>query len=570
MGKKVVVVGAVALGSKAACRLKRLMPDADVVILDRDQYVSYGGCGIPYYISGDVSDLSELQTTSFHMVRNPAFFKQVKNLDVRIASEVTAIDRAEKRVHVRGPGGDAYTLSYDALILGTGSKTRQLPIPGSDLANVSAVSNLHEAKAIKEQIASGAVGSAVIIGGGFIGIEVAEALADMWGIETSIIEIQDQIMPGVVDASMAGMAAAQMREKEVAVYLGERVEAIEGDGRVERVRTDKRTLEADLVVMAVGIEPWSDLARDAGLDIGPTGGIRVNTHFQTSDPDIYAGGDCVEVPHAITGQPAYFPLGSLANRQGRVIGSHIAGRAAAMKPAVGSFCVKVFDMALAGAGATCRQARECGFDAVSVQVGQLDRAHFYPTKELMFLELVVDKKTRRVLGIQGFGANGDAVVGRVNAVAAMLPYAPVVSDISNLELAYSPPFAAAMDIVNTLGNVAENMLDEIYLPVDADTFLALWAARETESVCFVDCRTQPDAKPYAEKFPGQWLSIPQEFLRDRIDEFPADRPIVLVCNTGARSYEAQLNLRELGITDTRSLQGGVAALKKCGEDPLVD
>lgn len=564
MAKNVVIIGGVALGSKAACRFKRLEPEANVILIDQDEFVSYGGCGIPFYVSGDVSDIKELRTTSFHMVRDEKFFRDVKGFTVMTGTTAVSVDREKKTVLVEKKGGEQETLPYDKLVFGTGSAPRNLGIAGQELENISAVASLHDAERIKAKIVAGGVESAVIVGAGFIGLEMAEALTDMWGIETSVVEFCDQIMPGFASRGLAKMAMQHMEEKGVKFYLDERVEAFAGEGDVKEVRTNKRTLPADLVIMAVGIQPRSELAAAAGLDVGPMGGILVNERMETSDPDIYAGGDCVAATNIITGKPGFYPLGSMANRQGRVIGTNLAGGSATIEGAVGSYVVRLFEASMAGAGLTIDRALKEGFDAISVQMCQLDRAHFYPEKDLMFLELVVEKGTRRVLGIQGVGSSGDAMVGRINAVAGMLKYKPTVADISNLELAYSPPFASAMDVVNALGNVADNFMDRLFEGIDAATFEKYWKDVENDELCFIDCRALPDAKPYVEKYPERWKSIPQDELKGRIGEVPLDKKIVLVCNTGVRSFEAQLNLREMGVSNTESVQGGMALLKKWG------
>jgi rhodanese-related sulfurtransferase len=317
--------------------------------------------------------------------------------------------------------------------------------------------------------------------------------------------------------------------------------------------------------MAVGITPNVQLAKDAGLKIGETGAIVVDEHMRTSDPLIYSGGDCAEVTNLITGKPGFYPLGSMANRQGRVIGTNLAGGNAVFKGAVGSFVVKTFEAALAGAGLNLANALKAGYNAVSVQVAQLDRAHFYPDKAMMHLELVIEKDTRKVLGIQGFGEEGDAVVGRINAVAAILEDHPTVDRISNLELAYSPPFSSAMDVLNALGNTAENMLDGRYKPLDAAGFAKAWADGGCEDL-IIDCRARQDGEVYAKKYPDCWINIPQDELRQRFKEIPQGRKIILLCNTGVRSYEAQLNLREMGLDEPVSVQGGIVTLKKYGLD----
>jgi NADPH-dependent 2,4-dienoyl-CoA reductase/sulfur reductase-like enzyme/rhodanese-related sulfurtransferase len=567
MPENVVVIGAVALGPKAACRLKRLKPDAKVTMVDKDSLISYGGCGIPYFISGDVSDPSHLQETSFHMLRDKNFFRDAKDIEVLTNTEALSIDRNQKKVLIRDILTQEETaLPYDKLVLATGSRPKRLSIPGLDLDGVFAVSNMNAAIAIKDRIASGQVDKALIIGGGFIGLEMAEALTDMWGIETRVVEITDQLLPWLISNNMAKIVQHHMEEQGVAFQLQDRVERLEGDKRVERAITTKGTFEADLIIAAVGAEPNSDLAIAAGLDVSPGGAIVVNKHMQTSDPDIYAGGDCVEITNLITGKPGYYPLGSMANRQGRVIGTNLAGGAAEYPGAVGSFVVKVFELSVAAAGLSIEMARREGFDAVSAFVVQFDRAHFYPEKDLMSLEMVVEKGSGRVLGIQGVGSMGEGTVGRINAVASILKYNPTTEDISNLELAYSPPFSAAMDIVNALGNTAENILAGKNRVVDVDEFDELWRNRDKGDVVFLDCRGWGNAEPFVKKYPAHWKSIPQDELLARTEEVPKDKKLILICNTGVRSYEAQVTLDQMGIADTCNLQGGVACLKQWGLD----
>ena len=567
MAKKVVFVGAVALGPKAACRFKRLEPDARVIMIDRSDLISYGGCGIPYFVSGDVSDPDQLQSTSFNMLRDKAFFRDAKDIQIMTHTEAITIDRDERKVLTQNLlSGERQALPYDKLVLATGSRPKRLHIPGWDLEGVFTVSDLKEAIAIKKTISEGQVGKAVIIGAGAIGLEMAEALSDLWGIETSIIEITHQLLPGIISPNLARMAQHHMEENDITFHLDERLEKLEGKNRVERIVTNKRTLEADLVIMALGVEPNSDLARKANLAISHNGAIIVNRALQTSDPDIYAGGDCVEIPNLITGKQGYFPLGSMANRQGRVIGTNLADGRATFDGAVGSFIIKLFEISVAGAGLTLDAARKEGFDPISAFVVQFDRAHFYPEKDLIYLELVVDRGTKRVLGIQGMGSKTDSMFARVSAVASLLKYEPTTEDISNLELPYSPPFSAAMDIVNALGNTAENILAGKNRIIDADQFAAWWMKRLEGNILFLDCRGWGNAEPFVGKYPDDWVSIPQDELAARMSEVPRDKSLVLICNTGVRSYEAQVTLDQVGIRDTYNIQGGVAALKKWGLD----
>jgi NADPH-dependent 2,4-dienoyl-CoA reductase/sulfur reductase-like enzyme/rhodanese-related sulfurtransferase len=572
-GKRVVIIGAVALGPKVACRLKRLQPDAEVTLIDQDEHISYGGCGMPYFISGDVSDVRELMSTSFHMVRTPQFFENAKGVNVRIRTRVLEINREEKKVRVQDLVSEMEEeLRYDQLVLATGSQPNRLPIPGAELPAVMSLSNLRSAMVIKERIAKGEVGKAVIIGAGAIGCEMAEALSDLWGIETSMVEIADQVLPVILDAKLARMVQKHMEEKGVTVYLKETVQEMRPDWGESalQVITSRRTLGADLVIMATGVRPHSELAQQAGLLVSPRGAIVVNHRLQTSDPDIFAGGDCIEIMHLLTGKPVFFPQGSLANRQGRVIGTNLAGGFATFNGVVGSFSIKIFDLAVASTGLPLSSALREGFDAADALVIQADRAHFYPGHDLLYLQLVVDRKTRRILGAQGLAHNGDALVGRINAIAAMLPYRATLEDLSNLEIAYSPPFASALDIVNAAANTAENILDGYNKPLDVDQFQQCFLdGGDDETVC-LDVRGPANAAPYVARFGGRWLNIPQETLKYRLKEVPIDKHLVVVCNSGARSYEALRQLESAGVCEAVNLQGGVAALKKSGFLEFMD
>jgi len=568
----VVIIGAVAAGPKAGCRVKRLLPDSSVTMLDRDTYISYGGCGIPFYVSGDVADLKGLTSTSFHMERNPAFFKGAKGIEVLTGTEALSIDREAKTVRAKdlATGQEKY-LPYDKLVIATGSRPFVPPIPGVDLSGVVPVANLHHAEAIKNAVAQGQVGAAAVIGAGATGLEMAEALADLWGVEVHIFEMAPHILPGLGDAEMARMMECHLAEQEgMNLHLSAKVEAILGDedGKVRAIKADGVEYEVEQVILATGYRPNSGLAQDAGLELEVGGGIKVNKFMQTNDPDIYAGGDCVSLTNLITGKPMYIPAGSLANRMGRVIATNVCGGQATFPGAVGSFCIKLFGLSLARTGLNQAQAEQEGLECVAPLVVQADRAHFHPDNKLMYLKLVVEQGTRRVLGLTALGENGDAVVGRVNAVAGLLAKGAVLEDISNLELAYSPPLGAAVDVLNAAANTCENMLAGKLRPMPPEEFSRRLAEGVGGNTVFLDMRAIDNAKPYLECLAPQWCHLPQETLTQHLDEVPRDKDVVLVCNSGVRSYEGQVMLDAAGIHNTYNLSGGVAAVKKWGEPIL--
>ncbi|MEJ2034422.1 MAG: FAD-dependent oxidoreductase, partial [Deltaproteobacteria bacterium] len=476
------------------------------------------------------------------------------------------IDRDNRQVLVKNLAtGQEENLPYDRLVLATGSIPVVPPLLGAGLDGVFTVTDLGKAKAIKERLAKGTVSKAVVLGGGAIGIEMAEALADLWGVETSIVEMMDQLLPGIIDDNVALMAQRHLEENGVTVYSGEKALAIEGvQGKVRRLVTDKRAIDVDLVILAVGVRPNSRLAREAGLQIGPLGGIVVNQRLQTSDPNIYAGGDCVEMTDLISGTQTYAPLGSLANRQGRVIGSNLAGKAESFDGAVGSFIIKIFDNCVAKTGLSLHSARTLGFDAFAAFVVQADKAHFYPDSDLLYMQLIVDRPTQRVLGVQGIGANKEGLFGRIAAVAAILKYKPTIQDISNLEVPYSPPYSSAMDILNTLGNTAQNMVEGRNRVIGQDQFRKRFEEKGANDTVFLDVRAKTQSEPLADAYGESWLCIPQDELKERLDEIPDDKEVILVCNAGGRSFEAQLTLAAAGKNKTLNLPGGIGGLKKSG------
>ncbi len=569
-GEKIVIIGGVAAGPKAACRVKRLLQNAQVTIIDEDSLISYGGCGIPYYVSGDVSDESELRSTSFHMVRNESFFKDAKGVEALTRTRALAIDRKNKVVQVvHVETGAKQNIAYDKLMLATGSRPFILPIPGVELDGVFTVSNLHKAIEIKKRIAAGQVARAVVIGGGAIGIEMAEALTDLWGVETTLVEFMDQLLPRIVDFPMAAMLAHHLREKGVAVHLGEGAAEILGvEGKVTGVRTSGRTIEADMVIMAAGVRPRSELARDAGLQLSHMGAIMVNERMQTSDPFIYAAGDCIEVRHLVSGKKFYAPLGSLANKEGRVAGDNMAGIPSVFKGAVGSFIMKAFDVCIGATGLSLDVALAEGYDADVALTAPADRAHFFPTVDNVVFQMVFDRRTRRVLGLQGFGPMGDGISARIDAAAALVGIGANIDDFGTLEMAYAPPFSAAIDSINAAAYVADNICDGRLRKISVSSFLR-WMedfAVQPDWVA-LDVRHPQEVGPFVEKFgEDRWLGIPYNEVRARYRELPADKTMIVLCDAGTRSFEVQSFLESVGMGKSLVLSGGFNVLRKIGVD----
>jgi len=560
MGKKIVIIGAVALGPKVACRLRRLDPDTEITVIDRDSLISYGGCGIPYYIGGDITDIQELRSTTSHAVRDSEFFRAIKGVTMLPSVEAISIDRAGKTVKIRHLADDRQEdLSYDNLVIASGATPVRPPIPGADFPGVFTVSNLHSAQNIKEMIQKGGVGKAVVIGAGAIGIEMAEALTDLWGVETHLVEMADQVLPTALGRNIARMVENQLEKNEVQVLVKKMVTRIIGDAEngVTGVEVGGDVIDCDLVVMSAGVRPNTQFASAAGLAVGQTGALIVDRNLKTTDPHIYAGGDCIEMRNLVSGANMTMPLGSLANRQGRIIANNIMGRASQFRGTVGTFCIKVFDMGAATAGLTVAQAKTAGFDPVHALVAQFDRAHFYPESKFMFIQLIADRATRKILGIEAIGAQSDAVKARVDAIAPLLGAGLDVDDVCVLETGYAPPFASAMDIINNAGNVLDNILEKRNTPTDMLAFLKKF---KENNITVVDLREPSEAEPFIKRYGDRWINIPQVDLRDNYKALPADKDLYLLCGTGARSYEAQVFLNQVGYERVRNIQGGYAVM----------
>jgi NADPH-dependent 2,4-dienoyl-CoA reductase/sulfur reductase-like enzyme/rhodanese-related sulfurtransferase len=571
MSEKIVVIGGVAAGPKAACRVKRLLPDAEVVVIDQDSLVSYGGCGIPYFVSGDVSDEKELRSTSFHVVRDEDFFSQAKGVTMLTRTRALAIDRQAKTVRVEQlDTGETNELLYDKLVLATGSVPNRLQIPGADLEGVYVVNDMHRAIAIKNDLARGKVSKAVVIGGGAIGLEMAESLADLWGIETTVLEYMDQLLPRIVDPPFAAMLEKHLRDNNVTVYTGESATGLESDaaGRVCRVTTPKRSIDADLVIMSVGVRPRTDLARETGLLVSPQGGIVVNNRMQTSDPVVYAAGDCVEISNQVSGMKNNAPMGSLANRQGRVVADNIAGIPSQFEGWVGSFIMKAFECCIGGTGLSCMSAKGLGYDAAVAITAQSDRAHFFPTQAVILLQMVFDKTSRKVLGLQGFGPMNDSVLARINGAAGLIAKGAYIEDFSNLELAYAPPFSTAVDALNATANVADNLAAGRLRTLSIEDFLE-WMAKPQAKPAWValDIRHPKEAAEFVQKFGADlWKDIPYVNVRARYKELPHDKTLIIICDAGTRSSEVQVFLDSVGWGNNLVLGGGFNAIRRIGVD----
>jgi NADPH-dependent 2,4-dienoyl-CoA reductase/sulfur reductase-like enzyme len=456
---KIVIIGGVACGPKAAARARRRDPHAEIVILEQGPWLSYAACGLPYYIGGSVLELDILRTTQYGAIRDEEFFAAVKGIEARTRAVAESIDRDNKLVTARNlETGETETIGYDKLVIATGASPARPPIEGLDHDRVFSVHVPAEAKRLRDLIEADEIDKAAFIGGGRIALEVTEGFFSQ-GVESIIIEMEDTILPTVLDPEMAASVAYTVRNQGVEIFTSERVVRIEGsdEGPACRVITETREIEADAVIVATGVRPNAQLAEDAGLEIGKTGAIAVNERLQTSDPDIYAGGDCVECLNLVTGEKTYAPLGSTANRHGRVIGDNVTGGDSKFPGIVGTSAMKTMGVNVASTGITEREAKSLGHDVLACVVPWMDHAHFYPGGRAIMIKMVADAADGRLLGAQAVGP-GD-VTKRIDALAAALTSRATIDDVANLDVGYAPPYSTALDSIAHAANLLRNKRD---------------------------------------------------------------------------------------------------------------
>jgi NADPH-dependent 2,4-dienoyl-CoA reductase/sulfur reductase-like enzyme/rhodanese-related sulfurtransferase len=532
-----------------------MMPEADVTIVEKGTFLSYAGCGLPYYISGEVKEQADLMCTPAGVVRDPVFFQNVKNVRVLNQTEALEIDRAGRRVRVKAlAAGEESWLPYDKLVLATGASPVVPPIPGVDKKNIFTLHGVHDAEGIRALLAQGKARDVVIIGGGLIGVETTEALA-AHGCRVTIVEMLPQIL-NMLDWDIARLVEQHLESKGVKVLTNTRALGMESDAgtdnAVARVLTDKGALPADMVILSIGVRPNVALAKAAGLTIGEkTRAIEVDDHMCTSDPDIYAAGDCVECMDRLTKRPCFVPLGSTANKQGRVAAVNICGGNDVFPGILGSAVCKVFDFCVARTGLAEKTARELGYDVVTALAPGPDKAHYMPESKPLLLKLVADNKTGQVLGVQAVGP-GDGSK-RIDVAATAISAGMSVDDVANLDLSYAPPYAPAMDNLITAANVARNKRNGSMVGISAESVHQ--KLQEGEDFFFLDVRSPQE---HAEVRLPKAVLIPLGALRKRMGEIPRDREIVAFCKVSLRGYEAALILKAAGYEDVKVLDGGVA------------
>lgn len=546
---RVVIIGGVAAGPKVASKVIRMDPDVEVTVIEREAFLSYSGCGLPYYVSGVVEDQRALMASSLGAVRDPVFFQNVKHVNVLNRTEALEIDRARKRVRVRHlEGGHESWIPYDKLVICTGSIPVRPPIPRSDLRGIFTLHGMRDAEGIKSHLAAEKARDVVIVGGGLIGVEMTEALA-VCGCRVTIIEKDTQIL-SILDWEMAKLLERHMEAHGVRVLTETKAIGFEGTDSIEAVLTDKGRIPADMVILSVGVRPNVDLARRAALEIGETGAIRVNNRLQTSDEDIYAAGDCIESPHLVTGRPCYMPLGSIANKQGRVVAVNVCGGDEIFPGVAGSCVCKVFEYCVARTGLGETSARDAGFEPVCVLLPSLDREHFLPGASYLMTKLIVDRTSRCILGAQCLGpGNADK---RVDVITTAITAGMTVDLVSNLDLCYAPAYSLAMDNLITAANVAKNKLSgamKSITPIEAHKKI-----QAKEDIILLDVSSPRENEEV--RIPGARL-IPLGSLRVRLKELPFDKTIIVFCRISLRGYEAALILQSAGFQNVYVLDGGV-------------
>ncbi|MCE5341650.1 MAG: FAD-dependent oxidoreductase [Planctomycetaceae bacterium] len=546
---KVVIIGGVAAGPKTAAKIMRLVPDADVTIVEKGRLLSYAGCGLPYYISGAVKDQKELMSSPAGVVRDPIFFQQVKNVHLLNQTEAVEIDRKNKQVRVKHLIDNSQSvLDYDKLVLATGSEPIKPPIDGIILGNIFTLHGVSDAEGIKAALDRGKARDVVIVGGGLIGIEMTEALVKK-GCRVTIVECLPQIFR-LLDVEMSLLVENHLESHGVRVLTNTCVEKFQGTDNVECVVTNNGTYPADMVIVAVGNRPNVTLAKQAGLEIGVTGAIKVNPQMQTNDKNIFAVGDCVENIEMITQKPVYIPLGSTANKQGRVAAINICGGKDSFGQVIGSVACKVFDYNVALTGLTETAAVQAGFDVVTVLVPAPDREHFVAGAGIIMLKLVVDKNSRRLLGAQAIGSgNTDK---RIDVAATAICGNMTVDQISNLDLCYAPPYAPVIENIITAANVARNKLDGVAEGINPRQVWQMMI--DKKDFILLDVRTPSE---YRQQRIDGAVFIPLASLRSRFVELDKNRPIIAFCNYSLRGYEAAIILKHHGFKDVKFLDGGL-------------
>lgn len=533
---KTIIVGGVAGGASAAARLRRLNEKDEIIILERGDYISFANCGLPYFIGGEITDRNMLT------LQTPESFRKRFNIDVRIKSEAVKIFPEAHTVTVRNADtGEEYDETFDKLILSPGAEPIRPNISGIELPHVFTLRNIPDTMKIKGFVDNNKPKKAVVVGGGYIGAEMAENLANA-GLEVSIVELSDHLI-APLDADMAADVHRYIRSKGIRLFLNNGVTEMTDN----KVILQKGSIEADMVIMSVGVRPETSLAKECGISLNSRGSIIVNSHMQTNYPDIYAVGDAVEVKDFVTGSAAFIPLAGPANKQGRIAADNISGIPSEYKGTQGSAVLKLFHMTVATTGLNEKRASAEGIDYDKTYTYSASHASYYPNATNMSVKVLWDKNTKKLLGAQIVGFDG--VDKRMDVLAAAIRFGAEVTDLKELELCYAPPFGSAKDPVNMAGFVAENVINGT---IKQFFWQDIEKLPRDESITLLDVRTKTEI---ARGMIDGFINIPLDTLRDNLDKMPKDKPVYVHCHSGLRSYIACRILSGNGY-DCYNLAGG--------------
>ncbi len=544
----ILVIGGVAAGTKTAAKLKRENRDFNVTLITKGENISYAGCGLPYYVGGVIENKEDL------IVNTPKSFSDLTQVEVKTNIEAIEIDRENKSVKAKNLiNGEELSFKYDKLVIATGADPVKPPIEGIDLDGVYYMRTPNDAITVREVVESKNVKRAVVVGGGFIGLEVAENLHEM-GVKTTLVEAMDHIMPGF-DDEVCSYVEDELVDNGIMVLTKERLTSIEGEEKVTKVRTDKRAMKADMIVMAVGIRANTKIASDCGLELEPNRTIKVNEYMQTNDENIYAVGDCVTVKNILSGKPAWSPMGSSANKEGRCLAKTLSGEKTPFNGVLGTGIVKLLDLNAARTGLTEKDAINAGYEVESVIVPIDDKAHYYPDSKMIIIKLIADKNTKKLLGAQIFGEGN--VDKQIDIVATAITFNATIADLQNLDLAYAPPFSTA---IHPLGHAANVLLNKIDGDVKVIRYNEFIENQDEYKLADVNKKPQLEGIPY----------IDLATLNGKIDGFELEDKILLVCARGKRAYLAYNRMKHFGYKDIQILEGGLALNKEINTEMGVN
>lgn len=546
--QRLIVIGAVAAGTKAASKAKRENPDMDVKIFTKEEHISYAGCGLPYYIGGIIKEKNEL------VVRTPEIFKKEQDIDIFIKHEATNIDINARKVFVTNlETQELLAYEYDKLILAMGASPIKPPLENISLKNIFTLRSVTDAFEIRDLVDAGKVQRAVVVGGGFIGLEVAENLSHR-GVEVTLIELAPHVLPPF-DEEIALLAQAHMKDKGVNIITGEKVLGFEGNGEsVSKVKSTAGDFDADIVVLSIGVRPNVKLAAEAGIDLGTTGAIKVDKYMQTNAADVFAVGDCAENVNLVTMLPAWYPMGSTSNKTGRIAGHNAVNteHMDSLEGVLGTTIVKLFDINAAKTGLSERDARKAGMNIETILVPATDKAHYYPGNKPIITKLIVEKSTHKILGAQIIGSG--VVDKPIDIIATAMTLNAKIEDLTRLDLAYAPPFSMAMSSTIMAANVMLNKLNNRIATITATD---LQEKLKDHQVNIVDVREEEEC--FISAIPGS-MNIPLNDLTERSGEIDKSKEtVILVCKVGKRAFLAYLKLMQQGFENIKVLEGGINA-----------